>query len=110
MMAAARSQFTTLNSLPLVGAEWAQAWVITKAGRSPRFIDSATDMMWWPPVRESPVAPLLSFTPAPPKLRAKLKTGYRQTDICLHLRCVHFELLGRFYCRQEVKIRPVKHA
>src|SRR5262249_25462895 len=64
-----RIQFTTLYSLPEVGAECAEACAITKAGEKPRFIDSAMLMMWCPPVRESPAAPpKLSVVPLPPKL------------------------------------------
>ena len=57
MIAAARSQLTTLYSLPEVGFEWAEACVITNLGDRPRAIDSAIPMMWCAPVRESPAAP-----------------------------------------------------
>jgi hypothetical protein len=70
-IAAARSQFTTLYSFPEVGAEWAQATVITNARPSSGFIASAKLMMWCPPVLEFPGAPKLSVTPLPPKLSSR---------------------------------------
>ena len=57
MIEAVRSQFTTLYSLPSVGALWAEAWAMMNGAGRLRAIASARLRMWCPPVRLSPAAP-----------------------------------------------------
>ena len=59
--------FNRQMSSPEVCAECADTWVITSSGGILRFIDSAAEIMWRPPVRESPGVPHASLVPVPPK-------------------------------------------